>query len=51
MAELIADPARAAAMGAAARDVILNRFASPAIADRWLRAYDVVLGRAGINRS
>jgi glycosyltransferase involved in cell wall biosynthesis len=51
MAELIQDPARAAAIGAAARQVILNRFASPAIADRWLRAYDAVLGRAGVNRS
>ena len=46
IAEIVKDPARAAAMGAAARQVILDRFASPAIADRWLRAYDVALGRA-----
>ena len=47
IAEIVTDPTRAAAMGTAARSVILDRFASPAIADRWLRAYDVALGRAG----
>jgi len=51
IAEIVKDPTRAAAMGTAARKVILDRFASPAIADRWLRAYDVALGRAGVARS
>jgi glycosyltransferase involved in cell wall biosynthesis len=40
---LLADPARASAMGTAARQVILDRFANEKIAGRWLKSYETVL--------
>jgi glycosyltransferase involved in cell wall biosynthesis len=43
VASMLKDPARASAMGAAARQVVLDRFASPKIADRWLKSYKTVL--------
>lgn len=45
IAELLNDPARAAAMGAAARRTILDRFGSDRIAERWLACYEHMLGR------
>jgi glycosyltransferase involved in cell wall biosynthesis len=39
---ILADPAAAARLGAAARATIAHRFASADIADRWLRAYDLL---------
>jgi glycosyltransferase involved in cell wall biosynthesis len=45
VAAVLADPARASAMGAAARQVILDRFANEKIADRWLQSYETVLAR------
>lgn len=45
MAGVLGDPARAAALGARARATIETRFASGAVADRWLDAYDQVLAR------
>jgi glycosyltransferase involved in cell wall biosynthesis len=43
IAAMLNDPARAAAMGAAARQVVLDRFASHKIAERWLKNYEAVL--------
>jgi glycosyltransferase involved in cell wall biosynthesis len=51
MAALLEDPARAAAMGEAARQVVLDRFASDRIAARWLKTYESVLRRPGVDRS
>lgn len=42
IAELLRDPARASAMGAAARQVVLERFASEKIANCWLKSYAAV---------
>jgi glycosyltransferase involved in cell wall biosynthesis len=42
VATMLMDPARASAMGAAARQVVLDRFASHKIADRWLQSYGAV---------
>lgn len=42
VASLLREPARAAAMGAAARETIERRFANADIADRWLDAYDLL---------
>ena len=39
------------AMGKAARQFVLDRFASETIAARWLDAYQAVLGGAGVNRT
>lgn len=50
IAAMLKDPPRAAAMGATARQVILDRFASEKIAGRWLNAYESVLGRAAVDR-
>lgn len=43
LAALLIDPARASALGAAARQVVLDRFANEQIAERWLRSYETVL--------
>ncbi|MCW2675767.1 MAG: hypothetical protein JWR70_807 [Modestobacter sp.] len=43
MAELLADPARAQAMGAAGRERVLAEFGWPAIARQTLQVYDTVL--------
>ena len=40
IASMLSDPARASAMGAAARQVVLDRFASHKIAERWLQSYE-----------
>lgn len=45
IASLLDNPARAAAMGARARATVEARFASSAVADCWLAAYDHVLAR------
>ena len=45
IASLLGDPARAAGLGARARATVEARFASSAVADRWLEAYDQVLAR------
>jgi glycosyltransferase involved in cell wall biosynthesis len=42
VALVLREPARAAAMGAAARETIERRFANADIADRWLDAYDLL---------
>ena len=42
--DMLTDSRRAAAMGAAARQVILDRFASDAIAARWLDCYRLCAG-------
>lgn len=42
IAALLADPARSARLGAAARATITQRFSSGATADRWLDAYDLI---------
>ena len=42
IAELIRDPQRAGAMGAAARQIVLDRFASGKITDCWLKSYEAV---------
>ena len=42
MADLLADPARAFALGAAARSTIERRYASADVASRWLDAYDLL---------
>jgi rhamnosyl/mannosyltransferase len=42
VASLLREPARAAAMGGAARATIERRFANADIADRWLDAYDLL---------
>jgi glycosyltransferase involved in cell wall biosynthesis len=39
---LLSHPGDAARLGAAARATIADRFASADIADRWLRAYDLL---------
>ena len=51
IATLLNEPARAAAMGEAARQIVLDRFASEKIAARWLDAYGRVLGRAAVDRT
>lgn len=51
IASMLNDPGRASAMGAAARQVVLDRFASHKIADRWLQSYEAVLGRTAIHRA
>jgi starch synthase len=43
MAELLADPARAAAMGAAGRERVLAEFGWPAIAQQTVQVYETVL--------
>ena len=50
IATLLTSPARAAAMGDAAREFVLDRFASEKIATRWLQAYEDVLGRVAVDR-
>ncbi|HEX4913091.1 MAG TPA: glycosyltransferase family 4 protein [Vicinamibacterales bacterium] len=50
IAETLNDPARAAAMGGAARQVVLDRFASETIAARWLATYEDVLRRSAVDR-
>jgi starch synthase len=44
IAELLADPARAAAMGAAGRERVLAEFGWPAIAQQTVEVYSAVLG-------
>jgi glycosyltransferase involved in cell wall biosynthesis len=39
---IVRDPAASGRLGAAARATITNRFSSTDIADRWLRAYDLL---------
>lgn len=51
IAEILRDPARAAAMGRAARQVIVERFTSPAIAKRWLHTYEAVAGATAAGRT
>jgi glycosyltransferase involved in cell wall biosynthesis len=51
IAAMLKEPARAEAMGVAARQFILDRFASDKIAARWLQAYERVLGRTAIDRA
>ena len=46
MGELLADPARAAAMGAAGRERVLAEFGWPAIAQQTVEVYNAVLGKA-----
>jgi starch synthase len=46
-AELLADPARAAAMGAAGRERVLSEFGWPAIAQRTVQVYSAVLEARG----
>ena len=46
IAELLADPARAAAMGAAGRERVLAEFGWPAIAQQTVEVYTAVLGAA-----
>jgi starch synthase len=43
MAELLADPARAQAMGAAGRERVLAEFGWPAIARQTMQVYETVL--------
>jgi starch synthase len=43
MAELLADPARAAAMGAAGRERVLAEFGWPAIAQQTVEVYSSIL--------
>jgi starch synthase len=47
MAELLADPARAAAMGAAGRERVLAEFGWPAIARSTVQVYEQVLAARG----
>ena len=47
MAELLADPARAAGMGRAGRERVLAEFGWPAIAQQTLQVYEQVLGARG----
>ena len=42
LAVVLHDPARAAALGRAARETIERRFANADIADQWLEAYDLL---------
>lgn len=44
IAGMLRDPARATAMGVAARQIVLDRFASDKIAERWLRSYALSTG-------
>jgi glycosyltransferase involved in cell wall biosynthesis len=44
IADMLRDPVRAGTMGAAARQVVLDRFASEKIAECWLRAYRLSIG-------
>lgn len=44
IAEMLRDPVRANAMGAAARQIVLDRFASEKIAACWLRSYALSIG-------
>ncbi len=44
MAELLADPGRAAAMGAAGRERVLAEFGWPAIAQQTVEVYSAILG-------
>jgi glycosyltransferase involved in cell wall biosynthesis len=44
IAEMLRDPVRANAMGAAARQIVLDRFASDKIAECWLRSYALSIG-------
>lgn len=46
IASVVRDPARAAALGAAARATVRDRYADTGVADRWLTAYRDVLGEA-----
>ncbi|MGX5656875.1 glycogen synthase [Geodermatophilus nigrescens] len=46
-AELLADPARAAAMGAAGRERVLSEFGWPAIAQQTVQVYSQVLAARG----
>jgi glycosyltransferase involved in cell wall biosynthesis len=41
MTTLLGDPSRATALGAAARQTVLQRFSSDHVAARWLEAYDL----------
>jgi starch synthase len=43
ISELLADPARAAAMGAAGRERVLAEFGWPAIAQQTVQVYEAVL--------
>src|SRR4051812_43621342 len=47
MADLLADPARAAAMGAAGRERVLAEFGWPAIAQQTVEVYETVLAAHG----
>jgi len=47
IAELLADPARAAAMGAAGRERVLAEFGWPAIAQRTVEVYSAILAARG----
>jgi starch synthase len=47
IAELVADPARAAAMGAAGRERVLAEFGWPAIAQQTVEVYSAVLAARG----
>lgn len=51
IAAMLRDVRRAEAMGEAARQVVLDRFASERVAARWLRAYQQVSGRAAVDRT
>ena len=47
IADLLADPARAAAMGAAGRERVLAEFGWPAIAQQTVEVYETVLAAHG----
>src|SRR3954465_13809631 len=47
ISDLLADPARAAAMGAAGRERVLAEFGWPAIAQQTVQVYDTVLAARG----
>ena len=47
MADLLADPARAAQMGAAGRERVLAEFGWPAIAQQTVQVYEQVLAARG----
>jgi starch synthase len=47
ISELLADPARAAAMGAAGRERVLAEFGWPAIAGQTVDVYSAVLAARG----
>jgi glycosyltransferase involved in cell wall biosynthesis len=48
---VLADPDRAARMGAAARTFVLDHFSAPSIAAQWLANYRRVLRDSGVDRS